>query len=1825
MSEKSNDAASAVDEKQVVWPDLSAYGVTLGVVTLDGDKRQLVYADESGRYKHIARNMGFSRTKWDGLWVRSDTRVEASAFRTAFPKVVVKRRAEREISDETHEKIRQLVEASRQALLPGFEAVGPLDGFNEPAARTAPKVKKLADRGDAAEQEVLDSNEIDLSPLVAEARLMGTNLAGEEVYEAHGGSRFVRFQVDSESGVVDRIVREMARVGADDTTAARFLRGETDSALGLCAQAFVRMMEQGHTARADELHRFFRAVTGREFSAGDPDISRVVGAIDQARVAALRAPISSQGNEPEVADAEMFRRAMKMHEAAQYYSVVKTQRMTPLPIGVMFQHIAGAMPQGSTVRIDNAQHGEFGAFDAPDSTFRPAASGQQPDLLLAAYPGTLLDQAVQAFGTAVTRQDHASVLTALEKMPDNGLGVFVIEGDAAPGRIGPSSRRFLDALANLREIEGIVDVDGSLMGVPGALPSRVIVVGAKREVPGHGGLPASVPYVTDYEALWSWGTKITEAIRKPGSVPYVDRGGVSKETTFENAFQAPYIPTSMLSDPSLMIPRNLASPVRRAMLEVQKETPHIDAWLQNRLEYSDDKALTEALSAEQADAIALALHRSESGLGFMVADQTGIGKGRIIASLARAARIKGEPVIFLTEKAELFTDLWRDIEDIGAEAYFKNLFVINDGVEVVSTKTGEVVAKSAPREEVDKVMRSMTLPENADIVFATYSQFNRDPIKAIKSSGKIDLDAHTQTQLSASAQKLMEWVRRQRQSEGKKESREQMVEAIDILSDPSLIEKMPLPAVKALWLGKASRGSSLIMDESHNASGESSQTNLNLTHGVMAAKNVFYSSATFARGEKNMRIYRRLFPSSVDVEALHETLKKGGEPVQEALASMLAEDGALIRREHDLSMLKFDPRVDTKRTPRNEKYADQLAEILSAMTVLSRESRQLSDAVSDETREAMEAAKGLDAGASVGVVKRTNIGNSLYMIMRSFLSVMTCELAVEEAVNALKEGRKPVMVIDHTMEAELDKRIDQAKGEKTGYDTPDGFVMKSPGFRSILRARLDALLRVSVDGKDLGLRAKPEFQPVISQIEKLIDAFPDLPTSPIDVIREGIERAGYNTAELSGRKKRLRYRPDGTVLVQPVATKERKSARDRFNNGDAHAIVLTRAGNAGISLHDSYRFINRGQRVLIEVEVPEDVIARTQFFGRVNRNGQQSYPIIQTLSTGLPAQNRVLALQNNKLRKMSANITANRDNAAITRDVPDILNSVGNEVAYRFLELDPELAKKLDIDIETRVENSESDETDAQFQKFYGDKYVSELMNRMVLLPVEQQKQAIEAITAEFQAVIEELDAKGENPLRPKFYDVNAKNIGSEPLEVAASSVNKASNVRPSSFDKSVNLSYIQYTEWSDPLPGRELIKLMKDGRERTDKYVFDRYSDTQSYDAWITSNPQGEFQDYLVETILARKDALLNRFLGKHASVAEAIAMDDNNMVKQLDHKISTLVANLSTMKIGSRIRWHDEMRDTNEDHAIVLSVIPPEEHELHHLGRYRVRVARPGTSMVENIALSALLSKKDFEVLETEFNPDVLKVYDSRKRASFEVTRPVMDGNLFRAAEMSIQTGMGTQAYYSDETGMANRAIIMPLYFQAKQFNKLPLRIHEAQMVKDFFRNVDTGQVHSTSGAMKNLSEGAKLLKRGMNIRKTATEVIISVPGSQQWVNWLRNYPDLMKVTGPFGGTRTKMFATIPVTDIDKLVDAVYATGMTMYAHADDRYSRLDLQDGQNRSNLSTHQIQRQTKTDSVRGWFADRFGADAQTAESTADLKGKDPMADIDGQGRRMLRVA
>ena len=117
---------------------------------------------------------------------------------------------------------------------------------------------------------------------------------------------------------------------------------------------------------------------------------------------------------------------------------------------------------------------------------------------------------------------------------------------------------------------------------------------------------------------------------------------------------------------------------------------------------------------EQIDAIAIAIYcHEERGDAIIIADQTGVGKGRIGAGLIRYA-IKELKVIpfFCTEKPHLVTDIYRDFIDIGLDFGVPKYFVSTE-YEKGKTYTDAQIIKDI-RQDIDK---NECINQNIDYAF----------------------------------------------------------------------------------------------------------------------------------------------------------------------------------------------------------------------------------------------------------------------------------------------------------------------------------------------------------------------------------------------------------------------------------------------------------------------------------------------------------------------------------------------------------------------------------------------------------------------------------------------------------------------------------------------------------------------------------------------------------------------------------------------------------------------------------------------------------------------------------------------------------------------------------------------------------------------------------------------------------------------------------------------------------------------------------------------------------------------------------------------------
>ncbi|MEL7147606.1 MAG: strawberry notch family protein, partial [Bacteroidota bacterium] len=158
----------------------------------------------------------------------------------------------------------------------------------------------------------------------------------------------------------------------------------------------------------------------------------------------------------------------------------------------------------------------------------------------------------------------------------------------------------------------------------------------------------------------------------------------------EEAAFVPYVPKSKGPELGTLIPKNIAFEVRKSLNRVATLKGDIDAYVSNQLRYTSKQQLYKALGAEQIDALGLYLLQFEKNLGIVIADDTGVGKGRQAAAVIRHAIMNDCIPVFLTKDPSLFSDIYRDLVDIDFNQ-IKPFIINTDQKASVKDQQGNVI------------------------------------------------------------------------------------------------------------------------------------------------------------------------------------------------------------------------------------------------------------------------------------------------------------------------------------------------------------------------------------------------------------------------------------------------------------------------------------------------------------------------------------------------------------------------------------------------------------------------------------------------------------------------------------------------------------------------------------------------------------------------------------------------------------------------------------------------------------------------------------------------------------------------------------------------------------------------------------------------------------------------------------------------------------------------------------------------------------------------------------------------------------------------------
>lgn len=760
-----------------------------------------------------------------------------------------------------------------------------------------------------------------------------------------------------------------------------------------------------------------------------------------------------------------------------------------------------------------------------------------------------------------------------------------------------------------------------------------------------------------------------------------------------------------------------------------------DQFIVDELGYNDKDDLYSHLAAEQVDSVALALQQAKKGNAFIIGDMTGIGKGRQAASLIRYAKKQGQVPVYFTKTAGLLSDVYRDLVDIGSPDL--RPFVFGSAKEAAITDSdGNVVfalpSKSEVKRVLDYIEKNGKLPDEYDYVLTTYSQV---------SNGVYEFDE--------------DGNRKERKlAKGKSFG----AAALSGQKRRDAIEKL---------MGNAY----LILDESHTAGGNSGQGNY-FQHIIQKAKNVTFFSATFAKRPDNMPIYAlrtAMNEGGMKSSDLIEAVKRGGATLQEIMSQTLTQCGQMIRRERDMTGVTIDWKAidDPERLQEQREQYDSIIGLFN--DIINFQKKYVSSYVDERNIELADIQSTMDIkkGTESLGIKNQPFASKAFNTVQQVLLSLKAKSAAERAIDYLKQGMKPVIALNNTNESQTGNI---ALGEE--MDAPDLGTSLKKGLEGTLRYTQKDAKDNSESGyfklEDLGEEAVEAYHELEKKIEQTSTG---LSLSPIDVIKNELQKAGYKVGELTGRQTEFVYNENGTVTKVKRADTDKKKLAREFNDGQIDALILNKSAATGISLHASSKYKDQRKRVMIVAQQQLDVNDEVQMRGRIDRTGQVLRGAYEYVVSLIPAEQRLLMMFKAKLKSLDANTTSSQKSKFNEMDVADITNKYGDKVVREYM------AEHLDLysrmadpfgweesygDDLSRIDPQSLVASGGSVGDGEAGADASKLLGRMALLKVAEQEKMLQEIGELYANEIQRLNEMGENDLEITELPLKAKTIRKE-------------------------------------------------------------------------------------------------------------------------------------------------------------------------------------------------------------------------------------------------------------------------------------------------------------------------------------------------------------------------------------------------------------------------------------------------------------------------------
>jgi hypothetical protein len=762
-------------------------------------------------------------------------------------------------------------------------------------------------------------------------------------------------------------------------------------------------------------------------------------------------------------------------------------------------------------------------------------------------------------------------------------------------------------------------------------------------------------------------------------------------------FTVPYTPRSQKGVTLAVIERTMADETYSALRRVEDATGlTVDEYVAARMGIPFEEFMSERVLfyPEQVDSLALTFHRRETGRATIVGDQMGVGKGIQLAAHAYSAlMVEARPVLFLTNRANLFSDLCvRDWRNASGRRFI-------DMVENGEVRPFIFNADGALRED-------------EKVVFATPPDQRREA----QSEGRIRganfvMMTYSQVQTAAGAWRhaaLKAWVR-------------------DHVED--------------------GRRPVMLLDEAHKAAGEESRTGMVIQDLLSFAEGVgveiVYSSATSLKSGRNLPVYRPALPDTgLSTDELLVAIEKMPLAMQEILASEMARDGALIERKmsdagvnRELVVLAD---IDGEKMDRTRALTDRVSGLL-------RELAEMGPVIARAARQQFVGQLGgaLMAGSADKVrVETTSVASQLDSFSRYLMGAVKGQFVGELLEDAMTRGSKPAVVLEYTADSVSEWVIG---GELTSASEADGAAVRGhPHIGDVLKRFAEKALvfkghdgfgnisELRVEGFDGWLRGYGEAVDGAEVEELRVNVF--------DRVREAARSMGMTFEDITGRRFEFREVEGGGVRAFLRDRPTTADAVARYNRGQTDIIGLNSGSATGVSAQASLAHGHDvRRREMIKLAFQREITDERQVEGRVHRAGQLVPPRYTIPVTGFAPDDRIANLFNRANRSLTSATSATRENRTNAEHAVDILNPIGERAAQAVLRRNPVIADMLGIDA------------------IKGTDVARKLLGRSVMLPLAEQSAILSEVDAEFRVVADKMTAEGSNPLRLQFYEWGAE------------------------------------------------------------------------------------------------------------------------------------------------------------------------------------------------------------------------------------------------------------------------------------------------------------------------------------------------------------------------------------------------------------------------------------------------------------------------------------